>query len=103
MAARVILLGRMSVGFSGIRSAHSIETAAAMVQSQCNIFIGSVNADLYPPGATVLENAVAMYDLRFTNYDLLIMCALRKFFESSACTGRFDGSIIIMTACWHDF
>ena len=30
--------------------------------------------------ATAFSNAVAIYDFRFTNYDLLITCALRKFF-----------------------
>ncbi len=34
---------------------------------------------------------------------LLIMCALRKFFESSTCAGEFSGSVIMMTACCHDF
>ena len=41
--------------------------------------------------------------LRFTNYDLLIMCALHKFFESSTCTCRFSRSVIMMTARRHDF
>ena len=40
--------------------------------------------------------------LRITNYDLLIMCALRKFSESSTCADEFARSVIIMTVCCHD-
>ncbi len=34
-----------------------------------------------PAKANALKNAFAMYDLRCTMYDLLIMCALRRFFS----------------------
>ncbi len=49
---------------------------------------------------TASENAVAY--LRITNYDLLIMYALRKFSESSTCADEFARSVIIMTVCCHD-
>ena len=39
----------------------------------------------------------------FTIYDLEIMCALRKFFESSTCAGAFSRSVTMMNACCHDF
>ena len=35
--------------------------------------------------------------------DLLIMCASRKFFESSTCADEFARSVIMITACRHDF
>ena len=54
-----------------------------------------------PPQANAKR--LPIYDLRFTNYDLLIMCALRKFFESSTCADEFASSIIMMTVCCHDF
>ena len=37
---------------------------------------------------------------QFTIYDLLIMCALRNFFESSTCADGFASSVTMMTACW---
>ena len=38
-----------------------------------------------------------IYDLQITNYDLLIIYALRNFFESSTCADEFAGSVIMMT------
>ena len=61
------------------------------------IFSLSRNTHNSTARATALENAVAMYDLRFTIYDLLIMCALRKFFESSTCADEFASSVTMMT------
>ena len=54
-------------------------------------------------GTTALENAVAIYDIRITIYDLLIMCALRRFFESSTYVGGVFKVVIMMPACCHDF
>ena len=49
-------------------------------------------------GANALENAFAMYEVRCTMYDLLIMCALRSFFRIINVCRDSSRSIIMMTA-----
>ena len=49
-------------------------------------------------GANALKNAFAMYEVRSTMYDLLIMCALRKIFRIINVCKDSPRSIIMMTA-----